>query len=120
VGGLPYTPYDIDASALKSVWDTRGGPVLDYSQYNEARFSAFHQLDIRVDRRWYFDTWTFMVYIDIQNLYNFQSEQQDIVIREQNPDGSYVLLNGGTEYKLRTISSSSGTVLPTLGIMIEF
>ncbi len=120
VGVLPYTPYDVDASALKSVWDTRGGPVLDYSQYNEARFSAFHQLDIRVDRRWYFDTWTFMVYIDIQNLYNFQSEQQDIVIREQNPDGSYVLLNGGTEYKLRTISSSSGTVLPTLGIMIEF
>ncbi|MFO7868993.1 MAG: TonB-dependent receptor [Bacteroidales bacterium] len=120
VGGLPYTPYDMEASALRSVWNTRGGPVLDYSQYNQKRFSSFHQLDIRVDRRWFFDTWTFMVYVDIQNVYNYQSEQEDIVIREKNPDGSFVLQNNETEYSLITIDNTSGTVLPTLGIMIEF
>ena len=120
VGGLPYTPFDLETSAIKTIWDTRGGPILDYSQFNKARFKSFHQLDIRVDHRWYFDTWTFMLYIDIQNLYNFQAEQSDIIIREQDANGNFILENNGTSYKLRTIENSSGTVLPTLGIMIEF
>jgi len=119
VGGLPYTPYDLEASAVKAVWDTRGGPVLDYSKYNQERIAAFHQLDIRVDRRWYFDTWTFMIYMDFQNLYNFQSEQSDIILREKDSNGDFILENGGTTYKLRSIKTTSGTVLPTLGIMIE-
>src|SRR5690606_29976696 len=59
VVGLPYTQYYLETSEIKTIWDTRGGPVLDYSQFNKARYKSFHQLDIRVDRRWYFDTWTF-------------------------------------------------------------
>lgn len=120
VGGLPYTPYDMEASSVKAVWDTRGGPVLDYSRYNEERFKPFHQLDIRIDRRWYFQSWSFMLYVDIQNAYNYQSEQQDIILREKDSNGNFILENEGTTYTLRSISSTSGTVLPTLGIMIEF
>ncbi|HON51930.1 MAG TPA: TonB-dependent receptor [Bacteroidales bacterium] len=120
VGGLPYTPYDMEESAIKAVWDTRGGPVLDYSRYNKERFKAFHQLDVRVDRRWFFQTWSFMVYVDVQNAYNYKAQQQDIILREKDSDGNFILENGDTTYKLRRISNTSGTVLPTLGIMIEF
>lgn len=119
VGGLPYTPYDLQTSAIKEVWDTRGGPVLDYNQFNESRFKAFHQLDIRVDRRWFFDKWSLMLYLDIQNAYNYQSESQDIILREKDASGNFILENGGTTYKLQSIPNKSGTVLPTLGIMIE-
>jgi len=61
-----------------------------------------------------------MLYFDIQNLYNFQADQADFVVREKDANGDYLLTNNGTEYVLKTIPSTSGTVLPTIGLMIEF
>ncbi len=37
------------------------------------RLPLFHQLDIRVDKRWRFDLWTLSTYLDIQNVYNNQA-----------------------------------------------
>jgi TonB family protein len=34
------------------------------------RLPMFHQLDLRVDKRWQFRTWRFSSYLDIQNVYN--------------------------------------------------
>jgi TonB family protein len=34
------------------------------------RAPAFHQLDIRIDKRWVFDEWYFEAYLDVQNVYN--------------------------------------------------
>ena len=34
------------------------------------RLPLFHQLDLRVDKRWQFRTWRFSTYLDIQNVYN--------------------------------------------------
>jgi hypothetical protein len=34
------------------------------------RLPLFHQLDMRVDKRWQFRTWRFSTYLDIQNVYN--------------------------------------------------
>jgi TonB family protein len=34
------------------------------------RLPLFHQLDLRVDKRWQFRTWRFSSYLDIQNVYN--------------------------------------------------
>ena len=45
-----------------------------YSQLQGKPFSTrlplFHQLDLRVDKRWQFRTWRFSSYLDIQNVYN--------------------------------------------------
>lgn len=119
VGGLPYTPYDLAASSRPEVWQTAGGPVRDNTRFNGERFNAFHQLDVRVDKQFFFDKWSLMAYLDIQNLYNFQSPSTDIVLREKNPDGTFALDESGN-YRLRSIKNTSGTVLPTIGIMIEF
>ncbi|NJM16442.1 MAG: hypothetical protein HC896_14645 [Bacteroidales bacterium] len=54
VGGAPYTPWDLEASALKRVYDVAGSPVLDYSRFNQLRFNAFHQLDVRADKSFLF------------------------------------------------------------------
>ena len=119
-GGLPYTPYDMELSSQKEAWDTQGRAFYDYDQINTLRLDAFHQLDIRVDKRFFYKKWSLMLYLDIQNAYNFKAKQQDYVVREKDANGDYLLTNGGTEYVLKTIPSSSGTILPTLGIMVEF
>lgn len=120
VGGLPYTPYDLDESSLVEAWNLSGGPYLDYAKLNSKRFTSFHQLDIRIDKSYYLNRMTAKFYIDIQNLYNFQAEQQDIVVRAEDATGNFILTDNGTRYQLNTVNNTAGTVLPTIGIIIEF
>jgi len=120
VGGLPYTPYNLQQSAYKYVWDVNGGPILNNTQINSNRFKAFHQLDVRVDKQYYFNKWTLMMYMDIQNLYNNKGKSQDIVVRDKSLDGNFLTADNGQQYVLKSYPSTSGTVLPTIGIMIEF
>ena len=120
VGGLPYTPWDLEKSAYVDVWNLSGGPSLDYSKLNSERFSAFHQLDVRVDKSFYLNKITAKFYIDIQNLYNFQAEQQDIVVRKTDENGNFITVDNGTKYVLETFSNPTGTVLPTIGIILQF
>ncbi len=120
VGGLPYTPWDLEKSSYVDIWNLSGGPSLDYSKLNSLRFSAFHQLDLRVDKSFYLNKITAKFYIDIQNIYNFQAEQADIVVRQQDANGNYNTTENGTKYVLETLPNTSGTVLPTIGIILIF
>lgn len=120
VGGLPYTPWDLNRSSLVAAWNLQGGPYLDNSKLNANRFGVFHQLDIRVDKSYYLKKTTLKFYIDIQNFYNYQSQSQDLVLREQDAAGNYLTTDNGTRYVLRTVKNTSGTVLPTIGVQVEF
>jgi hypothetical protein len=120
VGGLPYTPWDLNRSSLVAAWNLQGGPYLDNSKLNANRFGVFHQLDIRVDKSYYLKKTTLKFYIDIQNFYNYQSQSQDLVLREQDANGNYLTTDNGTRYVLRTVKNTSGTVLPTIGVQVEF
>lgn len=120
VGGLPYTPWDLEKSALVEAWNLKGGPYLDYSRLNSERFDPFHQLDLRIDKSYYFNKLTAKFYIDIQNFYNFQAKQNNIIVRAEDANGNFILQDNGTRYVLNEIESTSGTVLPTIGIIIEF
>jgi len=120
VGGLPYTPFDFNRSSLISAWNLTGGPYLDYSKLNANRFGVFHQLDVRVDKAYYLKNMTLKFYLDIQNLYNFQSQSTDIVVRETDASGNFLTADNGTRYVLRTVKNPSGTVLPTIGVQVEF
>jgi hypothetical protein len=119
VGGLPYTPYDLETSSFIEAWDANGQPYFDFNQLNELRFEPFHQLDIRVDKNFFFKKWSLMVYIDIQNAYNFQNKGQDFIIREKDETGNFLTTDNGTKYVLSRVESVSGTVLPSIGIMIK-
>jgi len=120
VGALPYTPWDLEKSAYVDIWNLTGGPSMDYSKLNSMRFSAFHQLDVRVDKAFYLNKITAKFYIDIQNIYNFKADQMDIVVREQDANGNYMTIDNGTKYVLDVIPDNSGTVLPTVGIILVF
>jgi len=123
VGGLPYTPYDLGTSSVVSAWQTREQPFLDFSRFNQERFKSFHQLDLRLDKRIYLNKWTFMLYLDIQNVYNFQSQLPDIVIPETDANGNRIIITGDDgidRYQLKSIENTTGTVLPSIGIMVDF
>jgi hypothetical protein len=40
------------------------------AEYNSLRLKSAHSLDLRVDRRWNFASWSLIAYLDIQNVYN--------------------------------------------------
>ncbi len=125
VGGTPYTPFDPVKSSNVEAWNVQGGPYLNYDQFYTLRLSPFHQLDVRVDKQYFFDNWSLMVYVDIQNLYNFQSESTPVYIRELDAAGNPIITNpeappAEQQYQLKKLETTSGTVLPTIGIMVEF
>ena len=77
VGSSPYTPYDEEKSSIRAAWDSRNFPFSDFSQFNTLRLNNFNQLDLRVDKEYFFKKWSLNVYVDIQNVLNYKSVQQD-------------------------------------------
>lgn len=125
VGGAPYTPYDEEKSSIKEAWDAQGAAYLDYSKYNELRLKAFHQLDLRVDKQFFFKKWSINFYIDIQNVYNFKADEPERLVRrsflEPGYNDIYIDEEGVERYELVVLpSEGAGTILPTLGIIVEF
>jgi hypothetical protein len=121
LGGTPYTPFNAEESALISNWDLRGQPVFDFTQINAIRLPAFHQLDLRLDKKYYFKNWNFNWYVDLQNAYNFQAEQPPLLVPVRDSGGKILVDPADpTRYQLRFLENTAGTLLPTIGIIIEF
>lgn len=121
VGGAPYTPADLETSSYVPAWDARGREYPDYNRFNELRLRSFHQLDLRVDKTYFFKKWSLNLYIDVQNVYNFKAENPPNYTN-LDPEGNKVYQDppANQYYQLRELNSESGTVLPTLGIIVEF
>ena len=128
VGGAPYTPIDPN-SALKSVWNVTEQPVLDYSKFNSLQLPNTHQLDMRIDKEFYFKKWVLNLYTDIQNVYNFKTQGAPIYTNISttptlDAQGNKVYLPvtdpaNPSKYVLRTIGNFAGTILPTIGLIIK-
>jgi TonB family protein len=72
ITGRPYTPFvggivDYDAGAY--------APVESLAQ-NSSRYPARHQLDVRVDKTWEFQSWKLSTYLDVQNVYNRENTEE--------------------------------------------
>jgi len=121
VGGAPYTPYDLQRSSLKEAWDIRGKGYLDYAKFNSQRLKSFHQLDLRIDKEYFYKKWSLNFYLDIQNLYNFKADQPDNLLQERDASGVPLTnVNDPARYVLKNVKSQSGTVLPSIGIIVQF
>jgi hypothetical protein len=121
LGGTPFTPNDIAASSLIQNWDLRNSAILDFNRINGVRLAPFHQLDLRVDKKYFFEKWNLNWYFDIQNAYNFQAEQPPLLVATRDAQGNIpVNPNDPSRYQLREISNPAGTLLPTVGIIVEF
>lgn len=120
-GGAPYTPDDMALSSLKAVWDVTGRGVPDYDLLNTRRTSNLQQLDMRVDKKWFLKKLSLNLYFDVQNVYNYQSTLAPILLLERDSNGNPVTdPNNPNAYLTKQIDNQSGTLLPTLGIILEF
>ncbi|MGF1585492.1 MAG: carboxypeptidase-like regulatory domain-containing protein [Bacteroidales bacterium] len=122
VGGAPYTPFDLEKSSLRAAWDAQNMPYPDLRLFNARRLGAFHQLDIRIDKQYFLRNWSILFYADVQNIYNFKSEEPDRLNLVRDNDGRpRIDPADNSRYLMQVINSDgTGTVLPTVGIIIEF
>jgi hypothetical protein len=119
-GGLPYTPDDVTNSMLISNWERFGIAFNDWSRLNSQRIQAFHQLDIRIDKKWFFTKWSLNLFLDIQNVYNRENEVKPLLDVVRNGQGQPVVdPNNPSSYQPNFIRNTNGTVLPSIGIIIE-
>lgn len=90
--GRPYTPYNANGTQ-------------NISAYNTVRIGANHSLDLRVDRRWNFERWNLITYIDVQNVYNRKSI--DVPVYDE---------------RTKTVKQNESGIglLPSIGISAEF
>ncbi|MFC1611752.1 TonB-dependent receptor plug domain-containing protein, partial [Myxococcota bacterium] len=71
-----YVTGNLDTPVVGGVLDSDADtyePIIGRS--NSRRVAPFHQLDVRVDKRWIFDNWMLTVYLDVQNVYYRTNEE---------------------------------------------
>ena len=117
----PYTPTDLAVSSLREVWDIRGVGVPDYNRVNSERLRSYHQLDVRIDKKWFFNKWSFNLYFDIQNayLYSIAGAPNLDVVKDDN-DQPIVDPNNPTRYQTRFLENEIGIIQPTVGIVVTY
>ena len=97
--GVPYTPVyrpsenPLDSSSIQNL----------PQEYLTARLKPGHHLDIRVDRIINFPAVTLIVYVDVQNIYNFKIPMKPV----------YDFWND------KIVKSSEIGILPSIGISLE-
>lgn len=121
LGGTPYTPYDEYTSSLRDVWDIRGKGILDYDRLNTQRNPLTYQLDVRLDKRYFFDKWSLNLYVDIDNVTASEFELEPYL--DTMKDGNNQTITDPSDpsrYLLTRIPNTAGTFLPSVGIVVEF
>ncbi len=119
-GGSPYTPFNVTETVRRQNWDVRPYGLPDYNQLNTQRISAFHQLDIRIDKKYFFKKWSLDIYLDVQNAYNYTTTFQDAIDVQKDGNGQPLIDPDDANFYLpKYIQSTSGQLLPTIGVIVE-
>lgn len=125
---LPYTPADPDADLVQN-WDRNNFAYPDYANINSLRGDAFGAMDIRVDKKWFFEKWSLNLYLDLQNIVLSNASTQTLILDrpiddEGNAIGSGVIVNpdaplADQRYLLKAIEDSNTVTTPSIGIVIS-
>ncbi|MFM2135802.1 MAG: hypothetical protein RL021_1202 [Bacteroidota bacterium] len=119
--GQPYTPYDTVASLQAINWDVTGQALPDKSRINSELSGQFRQLDVRVDKKYFFSKWSLDLYLDIQNFFGVKTIQQPFLTAQLDENGVPVSdPNHPGSYKANLIENASGSRIPTIGFVAEF
>lgn len=127
--GLPNTPFDA-SSDLVQIYDRRNDGLPDYGRLNAERLSGLSTLDFRIDKRWFFEQWSLNVYLDIENFFgsaveNFVLTYDRPLDEDGFPIGGPIIVNPSDppelqRYLLKELNTSSGTPIPSIGVLIEY
>ncbi|MEL6254244.1 MAG: TonB-dependent receptor [Bacteroidota bacterium] len=119
--GLPYTPANLEISSLRDVWDLNLVEIQDFDRINSLRLADYHQLDIRVDKKWFFNKWSFNLFLDVQNVYSYSIPGPPIYLPERDANEQFVIdPNDPSRYQMRFLEDDLGIFQPTIGIVITY
>ncbi|MBI1316120.1 TonB-dependent receptor plug domain-containing protein [bacterium] len=120
LGGAPFTPFDLDESALIVNWDNIGFGIPDYDALNTQRFDNFNRINARIDKKWFFPKWSLDVYFDVQNLLGQAVQGPPLVDVQRDAMGAPIVdPNDPNRYLIKELENSSGSTLPSIGLIIE-
>lgn len=120
LGGAPYTPTDIQSTQVV-VYDRNQRALPDYNQLNTLRFNNFNRLNVRLDKKWFFSKWSLNIYLDVQNALgqSIPGEQFFAIARDNQGQPLTYTENGRQYYQINKLENIQGTVLPSIGLIIE-
>ena len=126
--GLPFTPFS-ENSNLVTNWERNARGIPDYDRLNTLRRDAFSAIDLRIDKKWFFDKWSLNVFLDIENITGAAVSDVQLILdrpldAEGNPIGQPTIINPDApqdeqRFLLKDLETGTGTPLPSIGIMIE-
>jgi outer membrane receptor for ferrienterochelin and colicin len=124
-GEAPYTPYNLEQSRVN--YHTLGTGVFNFDQVNTLRLPAFHSGDLRIDKKWNYRKLTLDLFLDITNFYssksagvpNYTFKRTADNTSFESTDGQPVRMDGSNATPV-LLQNLDGTLLPTIGFIIEF
>lgn len=96
--GAPYTPFDYTASKQA------GYGIWDISKTNSVRLPDYHSMNIRIDKKFYFNNSSLLLYLSVWNVYN----RKNVAFYYWN------------EVKNDIDEQTQWSTLPVLGVEYEF
>jgi hypothetical protein len=111
LGQTPLAPVD-EGATLRSYPTI----IRDFQKQGQVLLDPFNQTDLRIDKKWNFERWTFNLFIELQNVF----------IQELPSEPSYGLRRDDQGVTLQPTelvvieSANNSSLLPTLGIVIDF
>ena len=110
LGETPFVPYNLEESL-----QNYPNMILDYSQLGREKLENFNQLDIRVDKKWNRDAFSFSFYFEILNIL----AQKVPVPKEYGlaRDNHGVIIN---PISLSEVDIDRSTIIPSFGFSVDF
>lgn len=119
-GGVPFTPYNIAYSSLLSVYNAYPQGVFDYSRLNTLHLPWFHQLDMRVTKKWYLSKFSVELYLDVQNVYYAKTTSVPILTTINNASGNPLYSSDHLSYQTKLLPNTSQVLQPQLGLIFSY
>ncbi len=127
---FPYTPFDMELSSMRPVWDVNYQGIRDVNLLNTERGKATNIISARVDRIYKFPRWTLNVFLDLENITADTDSQQAVILdRMKDENGNFtqngIVLNPDApyeqqQYQLKGIQNAQGAFIPTFGFIVSF
>ena len=90
--------------------------IKDYSSVGQNRLDAYNQVDIRVDKKWSYTSWSLDVFFEVQNILGNANPEEPSYGLARDENGEVVI----PERLLQVNTNTSVNILPSIGVVINF
>ena len=109
-GRTPFVPVD-EAATLNSYPEI----VLDYGRLGEETLDIFSQLDLRIDKKWNFRSFSLNLFAEVQNVLSQDIPSPPEYGLARDMDGAIL-----DPRQLVQIEPGEGQFIPSIGIVVDF